>query len=143
MSPGQPSLWPVHRRHDVRGTLGVIEWPGDVPFPVRRLFYLARVPGGQGRGGHAHRALEQHLVVAAGRVVVRAECGEGRFEWELHERGPGLYVPPMTWLELERFSDDAVVLCFASAPYDEADYIREREEFGALVTVPRGASHGD
>ena len=120
-------------RLDDRGTLAVIETPEQVPFTIRRLYYLYRVAPGQQRGGHAHKALEQVFVAMAGRFSITLTDARAVRTFELTDPSVGLYVPPMLWRDLHDFSADAVCLVIASAEYSEDDYIRSRAEFGAAV----------
>jgi dTDP-4-dehydrorhamnose 3,5-epimerase-like enzyme len=115
---------------DPAGDLAVVD-EGDMPFPVRRVFYLHSVPAGARRGGHAHRRLEQVLVAVAGRFDVVLDDGAKRRTVRLDDPNRGLFLPTMIWREMVNFSPDAVCLVLASAPYDEADYIRDYDEFVA------------
>lgn len=85
------------------------------------------------------------MIVLAGRVTVTAENAGETIEAQLDAQSPALYAPPSTWLDLWDFSPDAVIMVLASAPYDESDYIREREDFDRLQATMRSAtvsSHG-
>jgi uncharacterized RmlC-like cupin family protein len=128
-----PRLVPILRRTDPRGVLGVAQHPEHVPFPIARMFYTAGVPRGARRGGHAHRTLEEFLVVPVGRVHVRAEWAGGVVEAELDATSAGFHLPPMAWLELSDYAEGTVVVVLASAVFEEADYIRDRAEFDRLL----------
>jgi len=114
---------------DPRGNLTFIEGTRHVPFEIQRVYYLFDVPGGQTRGGHAHRQLEQFIIAAAGSfdVVVKDDSGSRTFS--LNRSYYGLYVPRMLWRELENFSSCSVCLVLASEFFDEADYYRDFEEY--------------
>lgn len=114
------------------GNIAVIEGPDGAPFPIRRVYYLYAVPDGARRGGHAHRRLEQVLIAVAGRLDVILDDGRERRSFPLDAPNRGLYVPQMIWRELVDFSSGAVCLVLASDRYDEADYIRDYEEFTRL-----------
>ena len=116
------------------GNIAVIEEATGVPFRIRRVYYLYAVPEGAERGGHAHRRLEQLLVAVSGRFDVLLDDGESRRSVPLSSPERGLYLPTMVWRELTGFSSGAVCLVLASEPYDEADYIRDYDEFAALAT---------
>jgi hypothetical protein len=120
-----------------KGNLTAIEGGRDVPFEIRRVFYLYDVPGGEDRGGHAHRALEQVIIAASGSfdIVVDDGCETRRFF--LNRSYSGLYIPPMTWAHLENFSSGSVSLVLASAHFDEADYYRDKEEYLRAVRSVR------
>jgi dTDP-4-dehydrorhamnose 3,5-epimerase-like enzyme len=114
---------------DPRGNLTFIEQTMHVPFEIRRVYYLYDVPGGESRGGHAHKTNEAFIVSASGSfdVVVRDGVEERRFF--LNRPYYGLYIPAMTWRELENFSSGSVCLVLASRLYEADDYYRDYEEF--------------
>ena len=105
---------------------------GDLPFDVERVYYVYDVPGGAGRGGHAHRQLQQVIVCVMGCFVVDLDDGTRRRSVRLDRAYRGLYVPRMIWRELREFSSGGICLVLASAAYDESDYIRSYDEFRAL-----------
>jgi hypothetical protein len=98
-----------------------------------RIFTVFGVPGEHIRGSHAHRECAQFLIGAAGTIACVVDDGEAREEIVLDNPGLGLYVPSMTWATQYRYSTDAVLLVLASHPYDAADYIRDYDEFLALL----------
>jgi len=118
---------------DPRGNLTFIEGMKHVPFEISRVYYLYDVPGGETRGGHAHRTLEQFIIAAMGSFDVLLDDGFDRKRVFLNRSYYGLYVPRMVWRELENFSSGSVCLVLASHPYDEADYYRSYEEFRSVV----------
>ena len=117
------------RIQDARGNLTFIEGEHHVPFAIQRVYYLYDVTGGETRGGHAHRNLEQFIIAASGSFDVVLDDGHDRRKFFLNRSYHGLYIPPMIWRELENFSSGSVCLVLASLPYDEADYFREYAEF--------------
>jgi hypothetical protein len=102
---------------------------GAIPFEIARVFYLYDVVGGAVRGGHAHMRLEQFIVAAMGGFTVSLWDGERRREVELNRAYTGLYVPATIWMDLVNFSSGAVSVVLASHEYEEADYIRDPEQF--------------
>jgi hypothetical protein len=114
---------------DPRGNLTPIEGGMQVPFDIARVYYLYDVPGGAGRGGHAHRAFEEFIVAASGSFDIVVDDGEHRERFFLNRSYHGLYLPPMVWRELENFSSGSVCLVLASQRFDEADYIRDYDAF--------------
>jgi len=114
---------------DHRGNLTFIEASRHVPFEIRRVYYLYDVPGGSVRGGHAHKALHQFVIAASGSFDVILDDGRSRSRHHLNRSYYGLYVPPMTWRELDNFSSGSVCLVLASQLYEEDDYIRDYEAF--------------
>jgi hypothetical protein len=101
----------------------------DVPFAIERVYYLYDVPGGEVRGGHAHKALEQLIVAPMGAFDLVLDDGQRRRTVRLDRGYNGLYLPPMIWRELVNFSSGAICMVLASAPYDEGDYIRDYETY--------------
>jgi len=118
--------------NDSRGSLVGIEhsWRHhDIPFEMRRIFYIWNVPQKEVRGSHAHRTLKQVFVAMAGKFVATLNDGTDEESFILDNPRKGLYVPQMVWCELHSFSKDAVCLVLASDIYDENDYILEHNEF--------------
>ena len=125
------SQLPHHR--DMRGELGVLESGKDVPFTVKRHFFIYNVPSPEVRGQHAHRKCHQFLVCVNGSCSVVADDGSAREEFVLNNRQVGLHLPPLTWGVQYRYSPDAVLLVLASHAYDAKDYIRDYDEFLQIV----------
>lgn len=125
-----PRLIELPRIQDPRGNLTFLEGGSHVPFDIARVYYLYDVPGGETRGGHAHRDLEQVIIAASGSfdVVLDDGMGEER-RYFLNRSYYGLYVPKMQWRELENFSSGSVLLVLASLRYSEDDYYRDYDEF--------------
>lgn len=111
------------------GALTPVYSSEHVPFDIERVYYLYDVPGGQSRGGHAHRGLQQLIVAASGSFEVVVDDGRTRRTIFLNRPYHGLYVPPMIWRELVDFSSGGICLVLASMPYSEDDYIRDYEAF--------------
>jgi hypothetical protein len=114
---------------DPRGNLTFIEGSEHVPFDIARVYYLYDVPGGESRGGHAHRGLEQLIIAAAGSFDVVVDDGTETSRFHLNRSYNGLYVPRLTWRELGNFSTGSVCLVLASQKYSEDDYFRDYDEF--------------
>ena len=110
---------------DRKGNLSVIENGKDVPFSVKRVYYLYDVPGGESRGGHAHKALYQLIVAASGSFSVILDDGKDKKIFDLKRPYQGLLVVPGIWRTLEDFSSGSVCMVLASERYDESDYIRD------------------
>ena len=117
--------------HEERGGWTVVEVTcrRQVPFRIRRVYYVHSVAAGAERGGHAHRKLEELLVAATGSFDLVLH--NGRRSWTIHLDRPGfgVYIPRYSWRELKNFSPGAVCLVLASLPYEESDYVRDFEEF--------------
>jgi acetyltransferase-like isoleucine patch superfamily enzyme/dTDP-4-dehydrorhamnose 3,5-epimerase-like enzyme len=136
----------VHRLKlvkDLRGNLSVGEFPTDLPFAPKRYFLVFDVPSAEGRGGHAHRRCHQFVVCVKGSCSVVVDDGREREEVRLDAPNLGLHLPPMTWGIQYKYSSDAVLLVFASEPYDPADYIRDYDSFlAATHDAPPGSRSG-
>lgn len=135
-----PSTWELgvrgtHMRRfagfsDLRGRLTAGELPGEgIPFVPQRWFLVYDVPSREVRGEHAHRVCHQFLICVHGRVEVAVDDGKSRAEATLDDPTVGIYVPPLIWASQFRYESDAVLLVFASHPYDPADYIRDYDSF--------------
>jgi dTDP-4-dehydrorhamnose 3,5-epimerase-like enzyme len=118
---------------DPRGNLTMVENHDQVPFAIQRVYYLYDVPGGEVRGGHAHRELEQLVIAASGSFEVLVDDGVHQERFFLNRSYFGLYIPRLVWRELDNFSSGSVCLVIASQPYDEGDYFRSYEEFLAAA----------
>src|ERR1039457_1667902 len=114
---------------DVRGNLSLVEGEKHVPFPIRRVYWIYDVPGGESRGGHAYHTLEEFIIAVSGSFDVMVDDGGQRQVVQLNRSYFGLYVPPLTWRKLDNFSSNSVTLILASLPYAEEDYFRNYEEF--------------
>jgi len=102
---------------------------GTLPFDVKRVYYLYDVPGGESRGSHAHRDLEQFIVAASGSFKVTLDDGNCKRTFVLNRPYQGLYVKPGMWRDLDDFSSGAVCMVLASEVYQAEDYIRDYDEF--------------
>lgn len=118
---------------DSRGSLTIVEEGHEVPFSIQRVYWIHGVPEGEERGKHANRISYQYLIAVNGSVDITLEDKGGRHTYHLDSKDKGLLVPPLTWNELKNFSKDAVLLVFASHPYDTGTYINSHEEFLKLI----------
>jgi acetyltransferase-like isoleucine patch superfamily enzyme/dTDP-4-dehydrorhamnose 3,5-epimerase-like enzyme len=123
------TLHRLKRVDDMRGALAVAEFGNDLPFVPVRCFTVFDVPSQETRGEHAHRRCHQFLVCVHGSVQVLADDGERREEFLLDAPELGIHLPPMIWGTQYRYSRDAVLMVFASMPYEAEDYIRTYDEF--------------
>lgn len=124
----------IRRYSDTRGYLSVVENGLDIPFDIKRIYYLYMVPE-VARGAHAHKALQQLLIATSGSVEVIMDDGTQRKSFMLDRPWKGLLIPAGLWRDLENFSGGAVLLCLASEKYDPEDYIRDYNKFKAYKGV--------
>ena len=118
----------IRRYSDTRGYLSVVEGGLDIPFEIKRIYYLYMVPE-VARGAHAHKELQQLLIATSGSVEVIMDDGTEKKSFILDKPWKGLLIPSGLWRDLENFSGGAVLLCLASEKYDPSDYIRDYNEF--------------
>ena len=109
--------------------MSFIESKKQIPFDLRRIYYLYDVPGGSERGGHAHKKLHQLIIAVGGSFDVLIDDGHIKKKYHLNRPNIGLYICPMTWRVLKNFSSGSLCLVTASELYDETDYIRNYSEF--------------
>lgn len=118
----------IRRYSDTRGYLSVVENGLDIPFDIKRIYYLYMVPE-VARGAHAHKELQQLLIATSGSVEVIMDDGKEKKSFMLDRPWKGLLIPAGLWRDLENFSGGAVLLCLASEKYDPEDYIRDYDAF--------------
>ena len=119
----------LRKIHDVRGNLTPIEGGVDVPFDIKRVYYLYDVPGGESRGGHAYKETEEFVIALSGSFDVIVDDGKLKKTFHLNRSYYGLYIPKGMWREMNNFSTNSLALEFASTKYNPEDYIREYDEF--------------
>ncbi len=122
-------ILPLKKIHNPAGNLTVVEGNLNLPFDVQRVYYLYDIPGGETRGGHAHKNLYQLIVAASGSFDILLDDGINKKVVSLNRPYHGLLVVPGIWRELLEFSSGSVCLVMASLKYDEDDYIREYKDF--------------
>jgi acetyltransferase-like isoleucine patch superfamily enzyme/dTDP-4-dehydrorhamnose 3,5-epimerase-like enzyme len=129
LNVGKVTIHRMPRIVDMRGSLSVGEFDRSIPFRPRRYFVVFDVPSREVRGEHAHRRCHQFLICVRGAVNVLVDDGRRRAEVRLDQPDVGIHIPPMTWGTQYRYSDDAVLLVFASEYYDPVEYIRDYDEY--------------
>ena len=120
---------PLSKIHNRAGNITIVEGRTHLPFDIRRVFYLYDIPGGEGRGGHAHKLLNQLIVAASGAFDILLDDGTNKKIVALNRPDHGLLLVSGIWGKLMTFSSGAVCLVLASDVYDEQDYIRSYEDF--------------
>ncbi len=131
-SKRQVHLIELPKINDPRGNLSVIESGRNVPFKVKRNYWIYDVPSGMWRDGHAFREQDEFVVALSGSFDVIVNDGSGEQLFHLCRPQIGLYVPHMTWRHINNFSTNSVALVLSSTLYDQEDYIEDFEEFMRL-----------
>ena len=118
----------IRKFTDNRGYLSVIEGGMDIPFEIKRIYYLYMVPEAA-RGAHAHKQLQQLLIATSGSVDITLDDGREKKTFHLDRPWKGLLVVPGLWRDLDNFSGGTVLMCLASEHYEAEDYIRNYNDF--------------
>ena len=118
---------------DSRGNLSFFEEHNHIPFPIKRAYWIYDVPGGEVRGAHAYKSLQEFIVALSGSFDVVLHDGKQEHRFHLNRSYYGLYVPKMYWRSMENFSTNSVAMILADQEYNESDYIRDFEQFKKLV----------
>ncbi len=118
---------------DHRGQLVAIESEIDVPFEIRRVFYIYGTENDIPRGNHAHYQTKQYLIAVSGSCKVTLDVGKAKQTFDLDEPNKGLFQDTLVWGVMHDFTDDCVLLVLASEHYDKSDYIVEHKEFLRLI----------
>lgn len=122
-----PKIW------NRAGNITPVQNSIEIPFNVKRVFYLYDVPGGESRGAHAHKKCHQFLVAASGSFEVLLNDGKIQRMVQLNKPNVGLHIPPMIWASEINFSSGAICLVLASEEYSELDYFRNYEDYLASI----------
>ena len=123
---------------DPRGNLTVAEQLKNVPFDIKRVYWVYDVPGGECRGGHSHKECKEFIIAVSGSFTVTLDDGNHKHTYLLNHPYQGLFVDTDTWRTLDDFSSGAVCLVLASEPYEEEDYIREYDAFTEYISSKQG-----
>lgn len=115
------------------GHIAAVNNDQEIPFAVKRVFYLYDIPGGESRGAHAHKECHQFLVASSGAFEVLLDDGKTKRQILLNRPNLGLHIPPGIWASEINFSSGSICLVLASHVYDEKDYIREYKDFLSYV----------
>ena len=123
------SLLEISKINNEAGNLTILENGLNIPFDVKRIYYLYDVPSGSARGGHAHIELEQYIIAACGSYDVILDDGKNKKNFTLNRPNLALHILPGMWKELDNFSSGSISMVLASKLYDEKDYIRDYNQF--------------
>lgn len=118
--------------HDPRGNLTFFEEEKHIPFKIKRVYWLYDIPGGETRGGHAYKNLQEVIISLSGSFDLILDDGRDTWRFSLNRSYFGVCVPKMIWRKIENFSTNSVCLIIASLPFSEDDYIRDYDEFKRL-----------
>ncbi len=122
-------ILPLSKIHNRSGNITIVESKTHAPFEIKRVYYLYDIPGGESRGGHAHRELYQLIVAASGSFDILLDDGTNKKVVTLNRPYYGLLIVPGIWRELMEFSSGSVCLVLASDVYKESDYFRDYNTF--------------
>lgn len=125
----EPKILALPKHLDQRGNLSVIEENKDIPFKIKRAYWIYDVPGGEERGGHAYRENEEVIISLSGSFDIILDNGKEKKTFSMNRSYFGLYVPKGWWRSMTNFSTNAVAFVVASTPYRPDDYIRDYEIF--------------
>lgn len=130
-----PHLIQLPKIPDDRGNLSFVEAEQHIPFSIERTYWIYDVPGGEARGGHAYKTLDEFIIALSGSFDVVLHSGKEEMRFSLNRSYYGLYVPKLYWRSLENFSTNSVGVILASQHYNETEYIRSFDDFQKLVTT--------
>lgn len=114
---------------DIRGNLSFIEEFIHIPFKIERTYWIYDVPGGESRGGHAFKVQEEFIVALSGSFDVELNDGKNKRIFSLNRSYYGLYLPALTWRQMQNFSTNSLALVLSSSHFEESDYIRDYQEY--------------
>ena len=127
------SLIQLQKHGDERGALVALEENKNIPFPIKRVYYLFSTQSGVRRGFHAHKQLSQVAIVMRGSCRFHLDDGREKIELLLDNPAQGLLIEPLIWHEMYDFSEDCVLMVLADDFYDESDYLRAHDEFIKII----------
>jgi oxalate decarboxylase/phosphoglucose isomerase-like protein (cupin superfamily) len=132
--PNQFTVFDCHiihfpKIHNRAGNITPIQNSIEIPFDVKRVYYLYDIPGGESRGAHAHRNLQQVIIAGSGSFDVTLDDGKNKKTVSLNRPYFGLHIYPGMWRDISNFSSGAICLVLASEKYEASDYIRAYEDF--------------
>ena len=125
------SMISLPQNHTMNGNLTAVSNGAEVPFDIKRVYYLYDVPGGFSRGGHGHKELQQLIVALSGSFDLIVDDGNVKRTFHLSRPNMGVYMPAGLWRELDNFSSGSICFVVASTDYDEGDYFRDYDNYVA------------
>lgn len=133
MEINKPKIIDLFKHLDKRGNLSVIEEVKDVPFEIKRSYWIYDVPGGEIRGGHAYKENQEFIIALSGSFDVVLDDSVNIVTYSLNRSYYGLYVPKGYWRQMRNFSTNSLALILASTNYDASDYIYDYSLFKTLT----------
>lgn len=127
------TLIDLQRHGDARGSLVVMEENKNIPFSIKRVYYMFDTARGERRGFHAHKKIQQLAVVVKGSCWFHLDDGISQQQVFMDNPAQALLLPPMLWHEMYDFSDDCALMVLADQYYDESDYVRDYEAFKCMI----------
>ena len=131
----KPELVKLPKITDLRGNLSFVEEDSQLPFRIRRVYWIYDVPGGEKRGGHAFRETQEMIVALSGSFDVVLNDGTREYRYSLNRSYYGVLIPKMMWRMLENFSTNSLAVILASTDYSLSEYIYDFEEFRRLKAL--------
>jgi hypothetical protein len=128
----EPKIIELPKIHDLRGNLSFLESPSQLPFEIKRTYWIYDVPGGEIRGSHAFKEQQEFIIALSGSFDVVLHDGFKEIKYSLNRSYYGLFIPKRYWRRLENFSTNALALIVSDKNFDENDYVRDFEDFKVL-----------
>jgi len=135
MKEKKPEILHLPQILEKRGNLSFLEYPSQLPFEIKRTYWIYDVPGGEIRGSHAFKEQQEFIIALSGSFDVVLNDGQNETKFSLNRSYYGLYVPNKYWRTLENFSTNSLALIVTDKTFDESDYIRDFHEFKSFKNV--------
>lgn len=131
----KPKIIELPKIHDPRGNLSFFEYPSQLPFQIKRTYWIYDVPGGETRGSHAFKEQQEVIIALSGSFDIVINDGENETIYSLNRSYYGLFIPKMYWRRLENFSTNSLALIVSDKNYDSNDYIRNFDDYKIIKNV--------
>ena len=131
----KPKLVELPKYLDERGNLSFVQQFSQIPFEIKRVYWIYDVPGGESRGGHAYKENTEFIIAMSGSFDVLVDDGIVKDIYSLNRSYYGLYVPKGIWREMDNFSTNSLALILSSTEYSESDYVRDYQDFLKSIDI--------